>query len=193
MNFDDTLTELNTTLGDTGNITFTPEEKIRALRKAWNDSYVVQTVWDTSRTFTTGIYQYAVPSGMTRVKSIGISPSNSLTSNFPEGLGSDLFDVVGGNIQFKNHANGIIPSNYTLYIRGNKKLNYATDTLDTTGLQEYVIALAGYNTLTLLGFKKANLFLKNDTTMGELVTLRRELKQEVLEYRSKLAREFEAV
>ena len=189
MNFQDTLDELNITLGDSEDVTFTPEEKNRALQKAWNDSYVVKDIWDSSLTFTDGTFQYAIPTGVKKVKDIYIKPDNS--QDEPEKIDSTLWEVVGSNIHFKNNASGLIPTGWTLYIKGAQKLDYASDTIDSTSMQEYVIALGGYNTLTLLGYKKANLFLKNDTTMAELISLRREFKQEVLEFRAKLPRSFE--
>lgn len=185
-----TLSTLNIALGDTSNVTFTTEEKQRALTKAWNNSYVVTVQWDSSLTFDTSTYQYTVPSGLTTIKDIYISASNS-TSDFPEKISNDLWEVVENKIQFKPQANNIIPDGYTLYLKGNYKVT-VDDTLDTVNLQEYVIALAGYETLTLLGYKKANLFLKNDTSMAELIALRREFKQDVIELRQKLAREFES-
>lgn len=191
MDFNDTLDELNITLGDTDNVTFTPEEKQRALRKAWNDAYVVTPVRNTALTFTLGTYNQALPSGITTVTGISLSPSNTLTADFPYSVSGDLYSVIGGTIYWKNAANSVIPTGYTLYVNGNYKLDPDTDTITDVNMQEYVIALAGYNSLTLLGHKKANLFLKNDTTMAELITLRRELKQEVLELRGKLARAYE--
>ena len=193
MDYADTLDELNILLGDTGDVTFTPEEKERALQKAWNDSYVVRPARNATLTFTLGTYNQTLPSGLTTVTGIGLSPANNLTSDFPSSISSDLYDVIDGVIYWKNGANGIIPTGYTLYLTGNYKLNYATDTLTTPNLQEYVIALAGVNTLTALSYKKANLFLKNDLSMSELISLRRELRQEVAELRGKLARAFESV
>lgn len=192
MDFDTTLSELNITLGDSDNVTFTPEEKIRALQKAWNDSYVVKVVWDSTLTFDSSVYQYAIPTGVDTIKGVYISASNSSSDN-PEPIDASLWSVIDGNIHFTPTAGRTIPTGYTLYIKGGKKLDPATDTLDTVGLQEYVIALAGYNTLGMLGFKKANLFLKNDTTVGELITLKRDLKDDVREARAKLLREYEAV
>lgn len=193
MNYDDTYEEMNITLGDSGDVTFTPEEKARALQRAWRDAYVVKRVFDTTLTFSTGTYQYTLPTSLTTVTEIGISPSNSTTSDFPEAIPSSFWEVIGGNIQFKNNANSVIPDGSTLYVKGNKKYDYTADTLPTAALQEYVIALGAYNTLTALAYKKVNLFLKNDTTLGELVALKRELKQEVLELRGKLQRSFEGV
>lgn len=192
MDFDETKTELNITLGDTDNVTFTPEEKIRALTKAWNDSYVVKVVWDSTLTFDPSTYQYTIPTSMDTVKGIYISATNSSSSN-PDPIDASLWSVIDGNIHFNALAGRSIPTGYTLYIKGGKKIDPDTDTLDTVGLQEYVIALAGYNTLGMLGFKKANLFLKNDTSMGELITLKRDLKDDVREARAKLLREFEAI
>lgn len=191
MDYDETYDELNITLGDDANATFTPEEKAQALKKAWNDSYVVDYVTDTSLTFVTGTRNYAKPSGFTVVTEIGLSPSNSLNSSFVSAIANDLWETQGSNIIFKNNANGVIPGGYVLYVKGKKKLNWATDTLDSPSLQEYVKALAGYNTLSLLGHKKANLFLKNDTSMAELIALKRELATDVSYLRGKLATAFE--
>lgn len=192
MTFTESKTELNIRIGDTNNVTFTDEEKTSALHKAWNDSYVVKTVWDSSLTFDASTYQYAVPTGVSVVKDIYVKPTNS-TQTEPQKVASNLWEVVDGNIQFKNYANTHIPDGYILYIKGAKKLDYATDELETTGLQEYVLSLAGYNTLGLLTYKKANLFLKNDTTMNELINLRREMERDVVRERARLQREYESV
>lgn len=192
MDFNDTLDELNITLGDSDNVTFTPEEKIRALRKAWNDNFVVSTIWDDSVTFSSATADYTLPDTITSVKGIYISASNS-SDNLPDPIDSGLWQVNGTTLSFSNRTKQIVPNGYSFKIKGVYKLDYDSDTLDTKSLQEYVIALAGYNTLGLLGFKKANLFLKNDTSMGELIALKRDLKDDVRELRAKLQRSFEAV
>lgn len=191
MDYAESLQELNITLGDTGNITFTPEEKERALTKAWNDSYVIQTVYDDSSSFSAGTYNYNVPTGMTSVTDIFISPSNS-TSDAPTSIDSDIYSVSEGSIRFRNGANIYTSSGYGFTVKGYKKLDPDNDTLDTKSLQEYVIALAAYNTLTALQFKKANLFLKNDVTMAELISMRREYEREVIRLRGMLPRAFES-
>lgn len=188
MDFATVLEQLNIQLGDTGDITFTPEEKTRALTKAWNDSYVVKEVWDTLA-FVASTFSYPVPTSMDTVKDIYTRRGNS-TGDAPETLSADLWEVIAGTIQFKNGSSWILTDGYTYYIKGNKKLT-VTDTLDTVNLQEYVLATAGFNTLTLLGYKKANLFLKNDLTMAELIGLRGQLDTERKELRSKLARSWE--
>lgn len=189
MDYAQTLEELNITLNDTDSVTFTPEQKERALQKAWNDSYVVETVYDSTTIFATNTWNYPIPTTLTTVKDI-FMPRSSLDA--PETISSEAYDVSGGNIRLNAYGRRIFTNGDTLTIKGNKKLDYESDTLDTPALQEYVIALAGYNTLTLLTFQKANLFLKNDTTMGELITLRRELANEVKEYRSRLEKSYES-
>lgn len=191
MDFQQTLDELNIVLGDSGDVTFTPEEKERALTKAWNDPYVIRQVTDSTQTFSTSTANYTIPATMTSVTGVYISTSNSATS-FPEEVGGDVWTQRGTTLSFGPNASRYITSGYTLYIRGNYKLNPSTDTLDTVDLQEYVISLAAYNTLALLGHKKANLFLKNDLTVAELIALKREFRQDVAEGRARLTKAWES-
>lgn len=186
MDYDASYTELNIRLGDTSDVTFTPEEKASALHKAWNDSFVVKTVWDATTSWAATTFSYPVPNTMQAVKDIY---TEQFTDQGPEPIASDLWEVIDGNIKFRTAANKIFTAGDTVYIKGTYKYAYATDSLPTTNLQEYVLASAGFNTLSLLGYKKANLFLKNDTTMSELVTLRREMDTERKELRGKLLRE----
>jgi hypothetical protein len=191
MDFEDILEELNTQLGDTDDFTFTPEEKTRALTEAFNDSSVVKVIWSSATTFDASTYQYAIPGTMDTVKDIYISTSNS-TSDEPEKISANLWEVVGANIQFRNGANSTIPQGYTLYIKGNYKYTIS-DTVAETKLQEYILSLAQLRCLKSLGNKKLNRFLKNDTSIAEIVTWKRELQQEVSEYRRSLPRDYEVM
>jgi len=192
VNFDQTLAQVNITLSDTNNVTFSPEEKTRATQKAWNDSSVVEEYWDSSLTFDRTISDYTKPSGVDNILDIYIYPDNTNITN-PQKIAQDLWEDFGGYIRFKNYAAQYIEDGYSLYIKSWKKLDYDADSITGKNLQEYVIALASWETLGMLGYKKANLFLKNDTSMGELVTLRRELQREVVRLRSSLPRAFVSV
>lgn len=162
------------------------------MTRAFNDAYVVVTIWDsTSLVYAQGTYQYPLPVTITAIQDIYLS-ANGSTQPMPDPISSDLWEFVAGNIQFGQRADYIIPSGYVLYLKGRYKLDPTSDTLDTVNLQEYVLSLAGFNTLTLLAHKKANLFIKNDTTMGELIGLRRELLADVKEARTRLAKEYES-
>jgi len=114
MTYAETYAEMNITLGDSDDVTFTPEEKGRALQRAWKDAYVVKRIWADTLTFTQGTYQYGIPATLTTVTDIYLSPSNS-TSDFPDPISQDLWEVDDGNIQFKGLANSIIPTGWTLY------------------------------------------------------------------------------
>lgn len=183
-------TELNTILGDSGDVTFTTGEKTRALTKAWNDSFVVNEVFDSSLTYAVGTYLYALPATLTTVKDIYISPTGS-SQPFPEPIDNDLWELIDDSINFTWQADGIIPHGYTLYIKGNYKL-LTTDDITNVNMQEYVLAVAGVETLKLLAHKKANLFTKNDVSMSELIGLKRELQQDVADLRRKLRRSWES-
>lgn len=192
MNFDDTLDEMNITLGDSNNVTFTPEEKLRALQKAWKDPYVSNEVWDTTLSFDMNTYQYAKPATLDTITGIYIRPTGG-TDSEPANIGSNLWSVVGSNIQFSSGANNIIPQGFGLFIKGRKRLDYDSDTITDPTVQEYVIALGAYNTIPALMYKKANLFLKNDVTMAELIALKRELSTDISRLRGQLATDFQAV
>lgn len=186
MDYSDTLDALNIQLGDSGNITFTPEEKARALQKAWNDSFVVKTVWDATTIWAVNTFSYVMPATMDAVKDIYVN-RNVDSGNEP--IAADLWEVIDGNMKFRTATNRIFTVGNIVYVKGNYKFDWNTDTLPTTNLQEYVLASAGFNTISLLKYKKANLFLKNDTTVSELIGLGREFDTERKELRGKLLRE----
>lgn len=191
LSFTDAQITLNIMIGDGSDVTFTTAEKERALTRAWNDGYVVNEVWSDSLTYIVGTYQYTLPTELTTVKDIYISPTGA-SSPFPEPIDSSLWELVDGDIQFNSRADSIIPTGYALYIKGHYKLTIS-DSINDTNMQEYVLALAGVETLKLLGFKKANLFTKNDVTMSELIGLRRELQQDVIGLRRNLRRSWESI
>ncbi len=184
LSFSAAQTTLDTIIGDGASVTFSSSEKQRALTRAWNDSYVVNEVWDTSLTYTTGTYQYTRPASLSAIQDIYIAPTGS-SSPFPEPIDSSMWEDVNGKIQFNSMADRIIPSGYVLYVKGHYKLT-TTDDIANTNMQEYVLALAGVYTLKMLTHKKANLFTKNDVTMGELITLKRDLQQDVTDLRRQL-------
>ena len=186
MDFDALKTELNIRLDDNDNFAFTTEEKTSILTEALNDSYVVNRVWDSSLTYSQGTWQYAVPSGVTTIKDIYVKYG---TNEDPEPI-TIPWDVVGDNIQFKGGSR-VIPDGYSLYIRGNYK--YTTDdTITETRLQEYVLDLAQLKALQKLGIKKALKFLKNDTSVSEIISIQRELERKVNEHRAVIQREYQA-
>lgn len=190
LDFDTAQTTLNTIIGDAADTTFSSSEKQRALTKAWNDPYVVNEVWNTSLTFASGTYEYTLPATMTSLQDIYLSPTGS-SSPFPDPIDSSLWSLVNGKIQFSSRASMIISHGATLYLKGLFKLT-TSDSIANADMQEYVLSMAGVETLKMLTHKKANLFTKNDITMSELIGLKRELQQDVIDLRRKLRHSWES-
>jgi len=101
-----------------------------------------------------------------------------------------MYEIVAGNIQFNALARIIIDDNYTLYIKGFYKLKLS-DTLTTPDLQNYVINLAAQKLLAKFGFMKVFRFLQNDTSLADILNLRKQVDLDVATYRQLLQREFE--
>jgi hypothetical protein len=190
LDFTTAQTTLNTIIGDSADTTFSSSEKQRALTKAWNDSYVVNEVWDTSLSYSTGVYQYTRPAGLSSIQGIYISVTGS-TQPFPDPIDSSLWEEVNSKIQFSSRVDSLIPGGSVLYLKGHYKLTTA-DNISNINMQEYVLALAGVYTLKMLAHKKANLFTKNDVTMSELIGLKRDLQQDVVELRRRLRTAWES-
>lgn len=186
MNFDALYDKLNIRLGDNDNFAFTQEEKESILTEAIEDPYVVKSVWDSSLIYSLGTWQYAVPSGVTTVKDIYIKYGDN---EDPEPIALN-WDVVEGNIQFKGRSS-TVPDGTTLYIRGNYKYTIS-DTITETRLQQYVLNLAQVNALDEIGMKKILKFVKNDTSVSEIIAIKRELERKVSQHRSSIQKEFQS-
>jgi hypothetical protein len=186
MDLADFTTELNIRIGDTDNFTFTPEEKTSALTEAINDEYVVVDNWDSSLTFQAGVYQYVNPVDV--ITGVYLKPDNSLDE--PEEIDGKYWEVVGSNLQFKNRASEVIPVGYRLYLRSKTKSG-SGDTITDVGTQEYILSLAQFRLYRTLLNKKNFRFLKNDTSVAEIVTAKQDLEKEVNNYRRRLPRQFQ--
>lgn len=189
MTFATSKTQLNILLSNTTAFTFNDDEISQLLTDAWNDKYAVNPlVWDSSLTFDahTPTYQYAIPATLTTVSRIYLKRSST---DFPEPIDDSLWEVVGSNIQFNDRALQFIPDLYVLYLRGRYKVT-VSDTISDTGLQQYILALAGYNALRYLLLKKTMQFIKNDTSVAEIVAARRELYADMIHWRQQLTQEF---
>jgi len=188
MDYDTALTTLDIRLGDSDNFSFTPEEKQQAMTEAFNDGYVRKQVWDDSLTFAASTYQYPLPASITVIQDIYASPND--VSDEPESISSDLWEVVARNIQFKNNADWVLTVGGVVYLKGYYKYTVA-DTITETNVQEYVLNLAQRHCIKMLGVKKSLRFLKNDTTLAEVIALKHELDEEIRKYRNTLPRAWE--
>jgi hypothetical protein len=173
------LTDLNTDLNDGDNFTFTADEKTRAIEKAWRDKFVVEEVYDSSLTYLNTTQQYSLPTGVTNVIAIG---QDFDADGFKTEISADGFLVIDGKLHIKDGYRDVLSHNKTLYLWCWKKLT-TSDSISDERLQEYVLLLATYNTLRMLKGKKVNRFLKNDTSMAELLNYSNELWRDIQDYR----------
>jgi hypothetical protein len=189
MAYTDALTALNTLVNDTDNFTFTTDLKNDALTYAWNDTYVGKIVWDSSTAYTMGTWQYPIPSALTTVHDIYVQRDTDIP---PEPIDGTLYEIVAGNIQFNPWGNWVLDDNYTLYVKGFYKYK-TSDPLDTVALQNYVINMAAQRLLAKFGFMKVFRFLQNDTSLADILNLRKQIDTDVAIYRQALQREFEGI
>lgn len=155
---------------------------------AWNDTYVVKEVWDSSVSFVSGTWQYAVPATVTTVRDLYYTRT---TTDFPERIDPGLYEVVNGEIQFKEFAQNWLDDTYTLYIKGWYKLQ-STDSLTTNNLVNYVLWHAAEILLSNLMFKKTFFFLKTDTNMADIARALQMAQGNTLRYKQGLLRTFES-
>lgn len=188
LTFAQALVQLALLTSQTANFTFTSDELTQALQTAWNDTYVCNSVWDSSTSFVVGTWQYALPAAVTVVQDLYYTRT---TTDYPERISPELYEIVNGKIQFTVFTPNWINDTNTIYIKGRYKLA-TTDNLTTDALVNYVISLAAYILLKQLVYKHTLLFLKNDTSMADIINARRDMQQDVLLYRQALLREYES-
>jgi hypothetical protein len=167
--------------------TFTIDQITQALTQAWQDSYVVTSLWDDSLTYIQGTWQYALPENVRVVR--GIYTKKNETS-YPEPISTDLYEIVGTNIQFRPQVQNFLTDNTTLYLKSSYKLLTA-DSLPTENMINYVLSLATFLMLKQLSFMKVFVFLRNDTSLADIINTRKDIQMEMLQFRQALQRDFE--
>jgi hypothetical protein len=114
------------------------------------------------------------------------------STDYPERISPELYEIVNGNIQFSVFTPNWINDTYTIYIKGHYKLA-TTDSLTTVNLVNYVINLAAEVLLNNLILKRTFVFLRNDTSMADIVNALKVVQSQVLVYKQALLREFESM
>lgn len=174
MDYATALENLNIDLKDTDNFTFTTEEKQRALTEAWNDPYNVGQVWDETTTYSTSTYRYTIPTGIDYMKGLYYKPTST---SFPIPVSSEAYEVVNGEFIISPDYQYTFTDGTTLVVRG--VVQKTTSDSLAADRQEYVLKLAHLYSLRRLGGQKVNKFLKNDTSMAEIINLRTSLEREI--------------
>jgi hypothetical protein len=186
MTYTEALSELDILLGDTDNFTFTVEEKQRAMQEAWRDRFVVTKVSDATNTYSNLTRSYTI-TGLSTVREVRYN----ITNQWPETLPSDSYELVGTTtLNIEKDYRYVIPEGATLTVNGNYKPT-TTDDITNEQMIEYVLVVAHYSTLKLLGAKKTNRFIKNDTNMNEIIALRNTLALDIKNLRQGLEQSYE--
>jgi hypothetical protein len=188
LTFADALVQLKLMTSQTTNFTFNDDELTQALTEAWQNTYVNNSLLDSTTSFTAGTFSYPVPTALTTVTDIFYKP----TSTEPmTRISADLYTVINGTIQFLDNVTRWLDDTYTLYIKGRYKLT-VSDSLQRDNQINYVLSLAAFTLLKRLKYKSAFQFLKNDTTMAEIINAARDAQADVLTYKQALLREYES-
>jgi hypothetical protein len=187
MEFSDFLNALNLMLGDTNNFALSVDEKTANLEAAYNDQYAITEVWDSSSVvFSVSSYQYPVPTTMTVVWEIYLERDSDLN---PEPIATELWEQIAGQIQFTPRSQWRIPDQSQLFIKGGYKVTI-NDTVSDVGLQNYILAVACWNCLRNLAFTKLLSFLRNDSTIPDILNLKKDARADMQEYRNQLQTRF---
>lgn len=189
LTFAQALVQLKLLTSQTANFTFSDDELTQALQEAWNNTYVCKTILDSTTIYMTGTFVYPVPTAMNVPVEIYYKPDSSLPM---KPISRDLWRLIDGSIYFNADATKYLDSNYTLYIKGRYKIA-STDSLTTDNLVNFVLSMAAYLLLKRLSYKMTFQFLRNDTSMGDIINARRDMQADMLTYKQALQRQFEAI
>lgn len=163
MFFTEIKTRLAKELMDTDNATFTDDEKSEALTKAIEEELVAVREEDTL-TFTNGTRSYPMDENIRAVYSVGIDASGG-TNPIP--LDAEAYIFRYSSLVFSSRYIAGIPTNALLYVDQLRKLTVEDDI--PPQILPYVLNQAIYYTTEFLATRKITRFLRNDTTMAEII------------------------
>lgn len=171
-------TRLDTNLADSEDKTFSSGEKDEFMNRAFNNAQVSTINRDTSLTSSSSVNAYAVPSGTQEITDIFI---DDLGDGVGSAIARNTYDVIDGYIYFRNIP---LVDGKTIILFYKKKLTTSDSVPDS--LQEYVLLLAELEAFGFMKNKYSTRFLKNDVSMGELISSMGELQQRTESIRKNL-------
>lgn len=158
------LSRLRTLLRDSGDTTYSLVEKNEALRQAIEDDpFVFRIARDEDTTIATGVNSYELADGFEDLLQLLIDVGDD---GFPIPLNPAGYEVIDGTIWLRRN-NRHLPDGKALVQIGKKKLKFG-DNLPPY-LVGYVLHTAAAYLLELLVSDKTGRFLKNDTSMSEIM------------------------
>lgn len=188
MEFSDFLTALNLMLSDTNNFALSVDQKTQNLTTAFQDQYAIAEVWDGSLVYSVSDYQYLLPTDVDVVWDIYTERDPTLPTN-PEPIDTRLWEQIAGNIQFTRDSQWKIPDQQTIWIHGGHKVT-VSDNITDEAVQNYLLSLAGWISLRNIGYTRLLSFLRNDSTVADIINLRKEMLADMQMYRDQLQTRF---
>lgn len=160
----DILTRLNIELRDTDNVTFSVLEKTEALTRAIEEEVVAVIEEDASTVLVQGGRTYPLNSQVRNVLGIDIDTGNT---GLPIPLDAEAYTFIAPNLTLaSSYINGL-PAGSVLYINWLRKL-ITTDDFPAV-LVPYILNKGIYYTTEELASGKVNRFLRNDTSLAEII------------------------
>lgn len=159
----DILGRMDTELRDSSNLAFTPDEKKEAYQRAIDDESVYAIVEDSDTNFEAGTRAYELDSSYKALLKV---EADYIGDGFPVPVEGNWWSFTDGNLIFTRRAMNI-PDGTQLYLTVGQKLTVDDDVPDY--LVAYVMNMAISYCAEFLANIKVNRFLKNDTTMGDLI------------------------
>jgi hypothetical protein len=159
------LARLDIWLDDADDFAFTDAQKAEGYNSVVNDDpYVYKIVTDTTLTTAANTPTYTPATAYDGILRISIDVNGD---GYPIPVDRSAWDYVDGTIRFNYLYKGL-PASKTIHLKAKKKLDADTDSIPTN-LQGYVLHRATANMLGILTSRKTGRFLRNDTTMGEIL------------------------
>lgn len=159
------LARLNIWLDDADNFAF--EDAVKAEGYASvvnNDPLVYKIVNDTSLTSAANTSTYTPATTYDSILQVSININGD---GYPLPIDRSGWEYIDGNLIFNYNYKGLIGGK-TLYLKAKKLLDADTDSIPDN-LQNYVLHRACANLLSTLASRKTGRFLRNDTTMAEVI------------------------
>lgn len=180
LTFAQMITRLNTKLSDSTDKTFSSSEKEEFLTSALDDPEVFYIDRNTSLSTVAGQNNYNVPSGFSEITDIFIDSQSDGVGNRVD---RNTYDVINGVIYFHNIRS--LSTGDTIILFGKKDVT-SSDTVPDL-LQTYILTLAQLEAYEFMKNKYATRFLKNDVSMGELLSSIGQLEQKAANLRKNLS------
>lgn len=169
-------------LDDADNFAFTAAAKDEMMRTAIDDDpFVFKVIEDRSLTTTALTSVYPVDDSYGDIIEVRI---DQWGDGFGTPVSPDGWDFIDGNLIFKP-SHKMMPAGKTLILRVVQKL-YNYDVLDEM-LAAYVLHMFAANCMRVLVSRKTGRFLRNQTTLAELMSAMQEHKNEALRLQRLLA------